>query len=79
MTQDEAKARATMAELLDKLKEVDQNSTGNVLTSVLFSAKANEFVGIFTKLPGNMGVKAYNDLVALDPANAAKYEALKSR
>jgi len=79
MTQDETKARTAMASLLDKLKEVDQNNTGNVLTSMLFSAKSGEFVGIFGKLPGNMGVKAYNDLVALDPANAAKYEVLKSR
>jgi len=79
MVQDETKARTAMADLLDKLKEVDPNNTGNVLTSVLFSAKSNEFVGIFGKLPGNMGVKVYNDLVALDPGNTTKYEALKSR
>ena len=77
MAQDEIKARTTMVGLLDKLKEVDRNSTGNVLTPVLFSAKSNEFVGVFGKLPGNESVKAFNTLVELDPANTSKYEALR--
>ncbi|GHE48931.1 DUF4835 domain-containing protein [Sphingobacterium griseoflavum] len=77
MSQDELKARNTMAELLDKLGEVDRNNTGNVLTSVLFAAKADEFVGVYSKLPGNQGAQVFNTLVALDPSNTAKYELLR--
>lgn len=77
MANEESKARVTMVGLLDKLKEVDRNNTGNVWSSVLFSAKSNEFVGVFSKLPGNEGIKAYNKLVELDPSNTNKYEVLK--
>jgi len=77
MAQEETKARTTMVDLLDKLKEVDRNNTGNVLTPVLFAAKSNEFVGIFSKLPGNMSVKVFNTLVELDPSNTVKYETLR--
>ncbi|MCY4780226.1 DUF4835 family protein [Sphingobacterium sp. UT-1RO-CII-1] len=77
MSQDQLKGRSVMLAQLDKLKEVDRNQTGNVVTSVLFSAKSNEFVGVFSKLPGNEGNKVFNTLVALDPSNTAKYEALR--
>ncbi|SFT17897.1 type IX secretion system protein PorD [Sphingobacterium wenxiniae] len=77
MAQDEIKARATMLGLLDKLKEVDRNSTGNVWTPILFSAKSSEFVGVFAKLPGNESVKVFNTLVEIDPSNTAKYETLR--
>lgn len=77
MSTDEIKARAAMVAQLEKLKEVDRNNTGNVLTSVLFTAKSNEFVGVFAKLPGNEGVKVFNTLVELDPSNTAKYETLR--
>ncbi|WP_437921735.1 DUF4835 family protein [Sphingobacterium sp. LRF_L2] len=77
MTEDASKARETMAGLLAKLKEVDRNNTGNVLTSALFSAKSDELVGIFSKLPGNEGTRIFNTLVELDPTNTSKYEALR--
>jgi len=77
MGQDEAKARQTMVSLLAKLLEVDRNNTGNVLTSVLFAAKADELVGVYSKLPGNEGARVFNTLVSLDPSNTAKYELLK--
>lgn len=77
MSEDQVKARSTMVAQLEKLKEVDRNNTGNVITTVLFSAKSNEFVGVFSKLPGNEGVKVFNTLVDLDPSNTAKYEALR--
>ncbi|SMG19677.1 type IX secretion system protein PorD [Sphingobacterium psychroaquaticum] len=77
MVQDETKARMSIVELLDKLKEVDRNNTGNVWSSVLYAAKSNEFVGVFSKLPGNEGIKVFNKLVELDPTNTTKYEVLK--
>ncbi|MFD2968476.1 type IX secretion system protein PorD [Sphingobacterium bambusae] len=77
MSQDETKARQTMVSLLAKLLEVDRNNTGNVLTSVLFAAKADELVGVYSKLPGNEGARVFNTLVSLDPSNTTKYELLK--
>ena len=77
MSEDQVKGRSMMLAQLDKLKEVDRNQTGNVVSSVLFSAKSNEFIGVFSKLPGNEGNKVFNTLVALDPSNTAKYEALR--
>lgn len=77
MAANETEVRRTMVSMLDKLSEVDRGNTGNVLTSVLFSAKANEFVGIYGRLPGNESIKVYNQLVELDPANSSKYEELR--
>lgn len=77
MVDNEAKAKGIMGELLGRLKEVDRTHTGNVLTNALFTAKSNEFVGLFSKMPGNESVKIYNLLAELDPANISKYETLK--
>lgn len=70
-------ARKAMVDHLAKLKEVDRNHTGNVLTSVLFTAKSDELIGVFGKLPGNEGIRVYNMLVELDPSNTSKYELLR--
>lgn len=78
MTEGELEAKKKMAELLLGLKEVDRSNTGNVLTTVLFTAKSNEFVGLFSKMPGNESVKLFNLLVDLDPTNTSKYEKLKN-
>ncbi|MGJ1294592.1 DUF4835 family protein [Sphingobacterium spiritivorum] len=77
MAENEPQARTEMGALLPKLKEVDRNNSGNILTSAFYSAKSNEFVGIFSRMPGNEGVKAYNLLVELDPANSTKYEEIR--
>lgn len=78
MTENEQMAKKKMAELLINLKEVDRSNTGNVLTNALFTAKSNEFVGLFSKMPGNESVKVFNLLVDLDPTNTSKYEKLKN-
>ncbi|MBE8719478.1 type IX secretion system protein PorD [Sphingobacterium pedocola] len=77
MFENEAKAKGVMGEIMVRLKEVDRTNTGNVLTNALFTAKSNEFVGLFSKMPGNESVKIYNLLAELDPANISKYETLK--
>lgn len=74
---DAVSTRNEMAKMVDKLKKVDRGNTGNVLTQVLFSAKSNEFIGIFNALPGNEKVRLFNELVSLDPSNTSKYEALR--
>lgn len=74
---DAVNTRNDMTSLITKLKEVDRSYTGNVLTQVLFAAKANEIVGVFSSMPANEKVKLYNQLVELDPANTSKYEALR--
>lgn len=77
MSEESTEARAFMMDQLQKLKEVDRNNTGNVLTSVLFAAKSDELVGVFSKLPANEGVRVFNTLVELDPSNTSKYELLR--
>ncbi len=78
MSKNEVEAKELMADLVLKLGQVDRFMTGNVLTNALFTAKSNEFAGIFTKMPGNESLKIYNALVKLDPSNANKYDNLKN-
>lgn len=78
MVENEQMAKKKAAELLAELKSVDRSNTGNVLTTVLYTAKSNEFVGLFSKMPGNESVKIYNLLAELDPTNISKYEKLKN-
>lgn len=78
MVENEQEAKKKMADFLAKLKNVDRSNTGNVLTTALFTAKSNEFVGMFSKMPGNESVKIFNLLVDLDPANTSKYDKLKN-
>ncbi|WP_270088121.1 type IX secretion system protein PorD [Sphingobacterium sp. SYP-B4668] len=77
MSANETEARKMMADQLPRLKEVDRNNSGNILTSAFYAAKAKEFVGIFSKMPGNEGVKAYNLLVEVDPTNSTQYEEIR--
>ncbi len=77
MMESEIEAKKKMSDLLTKLKEVDRSYTGNVWTSAFYTAKSNEFVGLFSKMPANESVKIYNLLAELDPAHISKYENLK--
>jgi len=77
MVENESEAKKKMGDLLLKLKEVDRSYTGNVWTSAFYTAKSNEFVGLFSKMPGNESVKIYNLLAELDPTHISKYENLK--
>lgn len=74
----ELEAKKKMADLIMTLKDVDRSNTGNVLTNALFTAKSSEFVGLFSKMPGNESVKLFNLLADLDPSNVSKYEKLKN-
>ena len=78
MTKDEAVAKKLLAEQVLKLQQIDRFLTGNVMTNALFTAKSNEFVGLFKNLPGNESLKIYNALVRMDPSHAVKYENLKN-
>ena len=77
MVENESEAKKKMGDLLLKLKEVDRSYTGNVWTSAFYTAKSNEFVGLFSKMPGNESIKIYNLLAELDPTHISKYENLK--
>lgn len=78
MSENEHSARTFIIDLLSKLKEVDRFNTGNVLSTALFTAKSNEFVGLFSKMPRNESVKIYNLLVELDPSNSTKYDKIRN-
>lgn len=73
----EVEAKKLMADLVMGLDKVDRYHTGNIWSNALFTAKSNEFVGVFTQMPGNDAMKLYNFLVTIDPANSPKYEKLK--
>lgn len=78
MVENETAAKKQMSALLEQLKNVDRMNTGNVLSNAFFTAKSNEFVGLFAKMPGNESMRIYNLLLELDPANLSKYEKLKN-
>ncbi len=77
MSSNEMEARQYMASLLPSLKQVDRSNPGNIWTSILYTAKSTEFVGIFSGLPANESVKVYNALAEIDPSNLNKYESLR--
>lgn len=78
MVENEAAAKKTMSSLLEQLKNVDRMNPGNVLSNAFYTAKSTEFVGLFTRMPGNESARIYNLLAELDPANLPKYDKLKN-
>lgn len=68
-----------MIALLSGLKQMDKQKVGSIFPNFYFASKADEVVNIFSIPTGDVsdGIKAYNLLSEIDPANLNKYEALK--
>ena len=77
MSGNQSKGRKEIIGLLPQLQKIDKHKQGAMLNQVFFTAKADELVNIISLADPQDKVKAYNQLVELDPANLAKYEALR--
>jgi len=77
MSDNPAKARQTIAQLLPELEKLDQQKQGAMLTQLFFTAKADELINILKNANTPDKMRAVQILMKLDPTNAAKYESLK--
>jgi hypothetical protein len=78
MSDDINKGRKNIASAIEKLTELDKQKQGSILNNIFFSAKADEIIDIFKKSDPLERTKVYNVMVEVDPANASKYEELKT-
>lgn len=72
------RARERGKSLLALLKPIDRMAQGALLHTVFFTAKANEFVGVFSGLSLQDRLEISQWLVEMDPAHANQYETLKN-
>jgi len=77
MSDNPAKARQTIAQLLPELEKLDQQKQGAMLTQLFFTAKADELINILKNANPADKMRAAQILMKLDPTNVAKYESLK--
>jgi len=77
MSDNPAKARQTIAQLLPELEKLDQQKQGAMLTQLFFTAKADELINILKNANTPDKMRAAQILMKLDPTNVAKYESLK--
>lgn len=79
MAESVERGRATIAECMEQLKKVKQNSTRNAyLLTIFFTSKSDEIVNIFSQAPQMEREKVYQALQLADPANITKYQKIKS-
>jgi len=72
------RARKTFLSILPDLQRTDRTRQGNMLSQILFTAKADEIVNILRPAPEQDRIRAYSVLSSADPANIHKYDLLKS-
>ena len=70
--------RKVILGLLPLLQKVDRLAQGAVFNQVFFTAKSDELIGLFEGMGPQERVQAYNILAEVDPANANKYERLRT-
>jgi hypothetical protein len=72
------RARKTFLSILPDLQRTDRTRQGNMLSQILFTAKADEIVNILRPAPEQARIRAHSVLSSADPANIRKYDLLKS-
>jgi hypothetical protein len=77
MADNTGKGVKTIATLLPALTAIDQTRLGATLPVVIFAAKSDELVSIFSKADPQTRLQAMNTLNQVDPANTNKYNALQ--
>lgn len=77
MAENKTKARSQILSLLPQFQKIDRQQQGQMLNQVFFTAKADEIVNLLSQAAPNERMSAYNVLIAVDPANSAKYDLLK--
>lgn len=66
-----------IAGLLPSLTSIDRTRLGSTLPIVIFAAKSDELVSIFSKTDSQDRLQAMNTLNQVDPANTNKYNTLQ--
>jgi hypothetical protein len=74
MSDNANKGRKVIADLVPSLSQVDRQRVGAMFPLVFFTAKADEFISIFSKADGQQRVAVMNVLNEVDPANGLKYQ-----
>lgn len=77
MADNAAQARKNIAALMPALTQIDRMRLGATLPTLFFTAKDDEFVGIFTGAGMQDRANIYNILMQADPSNGNKYAALQ--
>lgn len=78
MYDNQAKGRKEILSILPELQKIDKQKQGSMITQLFFTAKSDELVNLLGQAAPKDRMNAYNILSALDPANATKYDVLKS-
>lgn len=78
MADNAQEARRKILDLMPSLQKVDRLAQGAVFNQVFFTAKSDELIGVFSGMGPQERVQAYNILAEVDPANANKYESLRT-
>lgn len=78
MTSKPDRARKALISSLPNLQRTDRSRQGNMLSQILFTAKANEIVDILSLAPEQDRMRAHSVLSSVDPANIRKYDLLKT-
>lgn len=79
LAENPAQGRKNIVASMDLLSSIDRMAQGAMLGQLLFTAKANEFVGILSGLNPQERVQSYHFLSEIDPSNDSKYQALRGR
>jgi hypothetical protein len=77
MSDNAANGRKAIADILPDLSQIDRQSLGAMLPQILFTAKSDEFVSVFSAADPQTRIKAYNILNDADPSNGNKYSVLQ--
>lgn len=77
MADNAANGRRAINALLPVLAQTDRTRLGAMFPLIFFSAKSDELVSIFSNADPQDRLQAMNTLVAADPANGIKYQALQ--
>jgi hypothetical protein len=78
MADNTGKGIKEIAALLPTLTSIDQTRLGAMLPVVIFAAKSDEMVAIFSKADSQDRLQAMNTLNQVDPANTNKYNTLQT-
>ncbi|MGV8880339.1 MAG: DUF4835 family protein [Sphingobacteriaceae bacterium] len=79
LTENAAKSRKLISNLLSTLTKIDQQKSGAMFPQIFFAAKADEIVSIFAKADASERTAVYNILKTVDPANGVKYQTLQKK
>src|SRR6202012_519407 len=77
MADNAGKGVKEISSILPALAQIDRTRLGSTLPIVIFSAKSDEFVSIFSKADNQDRLQAMNALNQADPANGNKYNTLQ--